>query len=75
MSETSTEHPVNDSGRINSLMLRFLRWRQHHIKEKNFVLILALIVGIICGFAALTLKWLIHFISIILTGHLISVGG
>lgn len=75
MSETSTEHPADDSGRINSLMLRFLHWRQHHIKEKNFVLILALMVGILCGFAALVLKWLIHFISHLLTSHLNSVGG
>lgn len=74
MSETSTEHPADESGRINSLMLRFLHWRQHHIKEKNFVLILALLVGIICGFAALILKWLIHFISHTLTGHFSAVG-
>ncbi len=75
MSETSTEHPTDESGRINSLMLRFLHWRQHHIKEKNFVLILALFVGILCGFAALILKWLIHFISGMLTAHLSPVGG
>lgn len=38
-------------------------WREKHIKEKNFVLILALLTGIAGGFAALLLKWLIHFIS------------
>lgn len=40
-----------------------LSWREKHIKEKNFVLILALITGIVCGFAALAFKWMIHFIS------------
>ncbi len=75
MSETSTEHPTDESTRLNSTMLRFLHWRQLHIKEKNFVLILALVVGILCGFAALILKWLIHFISSMLTGHLSQVGG
>ncbi len=47
----------------SSALMRFIMWREHHIKEKNFVLILALITGIICGFAALALKWLIHLIS------------
>ena len=47
----------------SSALMRFILWREHHIKEKNFVLILALITGIICGFAALALKWLIHLIS------------
>ncbi len=48
----------------------FLRWREKHIKEKTFVIILSLIVGIIGGFAALVLKTLIHFISGALTSHL-----
>ncbi|MGN0238365.1 MAG: chloride channel protein [Lepagella sp.] len=49
------------------LWLRFVIWREHHIKEKNFVLILALIVGIICGVAAQLLKFLIHLIGSKLT--------
>ncbi len=40
-----------------------LSWREKHIKEKNLILILALITGIICGFAALAFKWMIHFIA------------
>lgn len=40
-----------------------LTWREKHIKEKNLILILALITGIVCGFAALAFKWLIHFIA------------
>ena len=40
-----------------------LAWREKHIKEKNLILILALITGIICGFAALAFKWMIHFIA------------
>lgn len=42
---------------------RLLLWRERHIKEKDFVLILALITGVLCGFASLIFKWLIHFIS------------
>lgn len=75
MSETSTEHVSTRSERINRLLLRFLRWRQHHIKEKTFVLVLALIVGVLCGFAALLLKTLIHVIARLLTGHFSQVGG
>ncbi len=47
--------------------LRFVLWREKHIKEKNFVLFLAFIVGICCGMAALVLKFLIHTISNYLT--------
>lgn len=50
-------------------LIRFLVWRERHIKEKTFVMILAFIVGLLCGFAALLLKWLIHFIADLLTGH------
>lgn len=75
MSETSTEHFAYRSARINKWMLQFLRWRQHHVKEKNFVLLLALLVGILCGFAALVLKSLIHIIAHLLTGNLSEEGG
>jgi len=75
MSETSTEHPAYKSERVNRTMLRFLRWRQHHVKEKTFVLVLALIVGVLCGFAALLLKSLIHVIAHLLTGRFSAVGG
>lgn len=63
------------SSRFNDLMLRFVLWRQRHIKEKTFVLVLAFIVGICCGFAALLLKTLIHFISHVLTGQMNLIGG
>ncbi len=48
--------------------MSFLLWRERHIKEKNFVLVLALLVGIFSGCAAIVLKFLIHFISTVLTG-------
>ncbi len=56
-----------------AMFLRLLIWRERHIKEKTFVMILALIVGVFCGFAALVLKSLIHLISHLLTSHF-SVG-
>ncbi|MDE7369606.1 MAG: chloride channel protein, partial [Muribaculaceae bacterium] len=45
------------------------------IKEKTFVIILALVVGILGGFAAILLKALIHLISTLITSHLAVTGG
>ncbi len=56
--------------RFTELWLKFVSWRVRHIKEKNFVIILALVVGVICGFAAQLLKFLIHTISHLLTSNL-----
>ena len=44
-------------------------WRERHIGERTFVVILSLVVGIICGFAAQLLKFLIHVIAHALTSH------
>lgn len=55
--------------RFTDLWLRFVIWREHHIKERNFVIFLALVVGIICGIAAQLLKFLIHWISTSLTSR------
>lgn len=44
-------------------------WRERHIGERSFVIMLSLVVGIICGFAAQLLKYLIHVIATALTSH------
>lgn len=56
--------------RMHEGFMSFLLWREKHITEKTFVVILSLIVGILGGFAALILKNLIHLISSLLTSHL-----
>ncbi|MDE6119614.1 MAG: chloride channel protein, partial [Muribaculaceae bacterium] len=56
-------------------MLRFVAWRQRNIKERTFVMVLALIVGVFCGVAAMVLKALIHYIATVLTGHMNTIGG
>ena len=54
---------------------RVLMWRERHMREKTFVMVLALLVGISGGFAALVLKGLIRLISTLLTGRMdISTG-
>lgn len=42
-------------------------WREKHVSEKTFVMVLALIVGVMCGLAAMLLKFLIHTIGGTLT--------
>lgn len=56
--------------RFTELWFKFVSWRERHIKERQFLIVLALIVGIICGFAAQLLKYLIHLIAGLLTAHM-----
>lgn len=58
------------SGKWHTRWLAVVDWREKHISEKSFLIILALLVGVTCGFAALLLKFLIHSISDTLTAHL-----
>ncbi len=55
---------------ISDQFMRLVMWRERHIKEKTFVIFLALVVGVLCGSAALLLKTLIHFFSDIVTSHI-----
>ncbi|MCD7973556.1 MAG: chloride channel protein [Candidatus Azobacteroides sp.] len=48
---------------------KLLLWREKHIPEKHFVLILSFFVGVFTAFSALLLKWLIHFIQAFLTNN------
>ena len=62
------ENPVVKKTRME----RFLLWREEHIKERQFVLILSFIVGLCCAVAAWALKTLIHWIQVLLTGGFIT---
>lgn len=55
--------------RFTDIWMKIVIWREHHIKESTFVVFLALFVGIIGGFAAQLLKFLIHTISHALTSN------
>ena len=46
---------------------KFIRWREQHISNRQFILLLSLLVGIACSLAALVLKQLIHLIQTLLT--------
>lgn len=49
---------------------KIVLWREKHIRERSFLVVLALVVGIVGGFAAQLLKFLIHAISSLVTTHL-----
>ena len=53
----------------NNILTRFLIWRIRHINNKNFVLILSGIIGVIAGLAAVILKEAVHFIQEAITGN------
>ncbi|MDD6623119.1 MAG: chloride channel protein, partial [Bacteroidales bacterium] len=56
--------------KANRLLMRILTWREDHISERSFLLILAFVVGVLSGFAALLLKFLISIIASTLSEHI-----
>ncbi len=47
----------------------FIRWRDEHVSEKQFILLLSFVVGILTALAALVLKYIIHWIEFFLTDN------
>ena len=50
--------------------MQFVGWRERHFKENRFVIFLSLFIGVLCGFAAQLLKYLIHLIGGFLTSYI-----
>lgn len=61
--------PLSNAIWGNKKHLQLIHWREEHIKERHFVLILSFMVGILSGFAAFILKAFIHWIELLLTEH------
>lgn len=57
-----------DRAKEMGLLERFIVWREKHISQKHFILILSFVVGVLSAMAAFALKHLIHFIQHLLTG-------
>ena len=47
---------------------RFLIWRIRYVKERNFILFLSLLVGIVSGLAAVLLKNMVHYTHLFFYG-------
>lgn len=56
--------------RFTRQWMRLVKWRESHFRETRFIIFLSLVVGVVCGFAAQLLKYLIHLISGLLMSHL-----
>ena len=50
--------------------VKFNAWRAAHIPEHMFVVILAIVVGVLCGLGAFVFKWLISLIAGIFLPHI-----
>ena len=46
---------------------KFLTWRQEHISDRQFTLVLSFFVGLFASVAAFSLHWFIHQIQLLLT--------
>ena len=58
------EKQKDNTGWLN----RFIVWREKHISQNQFILVLSFIVGVLSALAAFALKHFIHFIQHLLTG-------
>lgn len=67
MAETSEKKSGN-----RSLVSRFLRWRLRHIKEREFIFLASILVGLVAGLAAVVIKNAVHFTEFLLTGFFVK---
>lgn len=51
----------------SSWYLKMITWREHHIKQRQFILILSFVIGFFASVAAFLLKSTIHLIEMLLT--------
>ena len=54
---------INEKG----LLGKFLVWRVRYIKEKQFIVMLSILVGIVTGLAGVVLKNMVHFTHMFFT--------
>ncbi len=59
------------------IVSKFHRWRLRHMSEHGYVLLLAVVVGLLSGLAAVALKTLVHYSGVLVTrvGALTPLGG
>lgn len=56
---------------MNNWLDKIVRWREQHIKERYFVLILSFFVGVFCALASWLLKTIIHVLQTLITQELV----
>lgn len=53
----------------NNKYLKMIAWRELHIKQRQFIYLLSLVIGLFAAIAAFLLKLAIHLIQTLLTEH------
>ena len=56
------------------VLQHFIAWREKHIKDKQFILMLSLLVGVFTALAAYVLKFLVEYIKEFLTNRFDPMG-
>jgi len=59
---------------LNTAVEKIVAWREQHLTEQQFVLVLAFLTGLAGAAAALILKWLIHTFQHLLTQYFVVDG-
>ena len=57
---------INEKG----ILGKFLVWRVRYIKEKQFIVMLSILVGIVTGLAGVVLKNMVHFTHMFFTARM-----
>ncbi len=58
---------ISEIGKPLSIMQRLIKWREEHINDRQFTLVLSFVVGFFAAVAAFTLHWIISQIQYLLT--------
>jgi len=58
----SLRYPLTQE-QAERFMFQFLKWRIRHISNRNFLIFLSVVVGIVCAIAAVMLKSMVHYIE------------
>ena len=59
---------MKEDAKRKGLLDRFIEWREKHVSQNQFILVLSFVVGVLSALSAFALKHLIHFIQHLLTG-------
>ncbi len=56
--------------KLNYALKAFLLWRRNHLSDRNFIMILSFVIGLLSGLAALILKKSVHYVESFLTSSI-----
>src|SRR5690554_2504955 len=60
------------TARVRKFLRSFLVWRHKHMTDRQFVILLSILVGFSSGVAAILLKNMVHFIQLLLRSDLVN---